>query len=60
MFKEELLKMLVCPVCKEKLKLKENKLFCQKCSKDYLIMDDIPVLLKEEAQDSSASEAEEL
>ncbi len=47
MIPQDLLDMLVCPVCKEPLILKENGtgLKCGKCLRVYPIQDDIPIML---------------
>lgn len=52
MVKEELLKILVCPKCKGNLEYreKEEKLICHKCKLAYPVVDDIPVMLVEEAE----------
>ena len=44
---EELLEILVCPVCKRKLELAPQKdaLICKQCRLSYPIEDDIPVLI---------------
>lgn len=48
---KELLEILACPRCKEKVKLNEkrNGLVCEKCALVYPIKDDIPVMLIDEA-----------
>ena len=48
---KELLDILVCPVCKERLELKpdESGLKCPKCKRVYPIRDNIPVMLVDEA-----------
>ncbi len=48
---QELLDILVCPVCKTPVKLTPdgNGLKCQTCRRVYPIRDDIPVMLPEEA-----------
>ena len=47
----ELLEILVCPVCKKPLALKDDgqSLKCGQCHRVYPIRDDIPVLLVDEA-----------
>jgi uncharacterized protein YbaR (Trm112 family) len=47
----ELLQILACPKCKGDIRLNEKKdgLICDKCALMYLIKDDIPVMLIEEA-----------
>jgi len=49
--REELLEILVCPVDKAKLVLKEDGsgLKCVECSRVYPIRDDIPIMLVDEA-----------
>jgi uncharacterized protein YbaR (Trm112 family) len=48
---QELLEILVCPVCKTPIKLTPNftGLKCETCRRVYPIRDDIPVMLPEEA-----------
>lgn len=48
----ELLELLVCPVCKVRVELKEDDkgLKCPECRRVYPIRDDIPVMLIEEAK----------
>ncbi|MFY9223957.1 MAG: Trm112 family protein [Blastocatellia bacterium] len=48
---KDLLEMLVCPVCKVKVRLKtdESGFNCQKCHRTYLIVDEIPKMLADEA-----------
>jgi uncharacterized protein YbaR (Trm112 family) len=50
MIDEELLKILACPVCKTEVVLEGERLVCVKCGLRYPIRDDIPVMLKEEAE----------
>ena len=47
----ELLEILVCPVCKAKVVLKEDGsgLKCVECKRVYPVRDDIPVMLVDEA-----------
>jgi len=49
---KDLLDILVCPVCKTALELKqdENGLKCGHCRRVYPIRDDIPVMLVDEAR----------
>lgn len=49
---KELLEILVCPLCKEEVKLTadENGLKCVKCHRVYPIRNGIPVMLIEEAK----------
>jgi uncharacterized protein len=49
---QELLDMLVCPVCKTAVKMTADKsgLKCGTCYRVYPVRDDIPVMLVEEAK----------
>ena len=49
---QELLEILVCPLCKEPVTLTPNNqgLKCSKCKRVYPIKDDIPVMLIDEAK----------
>lgn len=49
---QELLDILVCPVCKSPVKMLADGagLKCQQCRRVYPIRDDIPVMLPEEAK----------
>ena len=51
-FDKELLEILVCPKCKGDLELttEEDGLVCNACKLKYLIRDDIPIMLIEQAQ----------
>ena len=51
MIPQDLLDMLVCPVCKEPVALKDNRtgLKCGKCLRVYPIRDDIPIMLVDSA-----------
>ncbi|WP_457677659.1 Trm112 family protein [Thermovibrio sp.] len=53
MVPKELLEILACPKCKGALEYreKEQKLICHKCKLAYPIIDDIPVMLIEEAEE---------
>ncbi len=50
--REDLLKILVCPLCKADLQLKPDQsgLKCVQCKRVYPIRDDIPVMMVEEAK----------
>ena len=54
MIDDELLKMLVCPESKSKLKLVGDELICEKSQLAFPIQDGIPVLLVEEARKISS------
>jgi uncharacterized protein YbaR (Trm112 family) len=49
---EKLLEILVCPKCKGRLeyKEKEDRLICHSCRLGYVVSDNIPVLLVDEAE----------
>jgi LSD1 subclass zinc finger protein len=49
---EELLSILVCPQCKQDLQYDRpaERLICARCGLRYPIVDDIPVMLVEEAE----------
>ena len=51
MIAKDLLEILVCPMCKKPLVLKENgeSLKCSACRRVYPVRDDIPILLVDEA-----------
>lgn len=55
---QELLDLLVCPVCKTPVKLTPDGLGlrCAGCRIVYPVRDGIPVMIREEAQPDSASE----
>lgn len=48
----ELLEILVCPVCKEPVRLTEDQggLKCASCHRVYPVRDDVPVMLVDEAR----------
>ncbi len=48
---QDLLEMLVCPVCKVPVKLLDDQsgLKCPSCRRVYPVRDDIPIMLVEEA-----------
>jgi hypothetical protein len=52
MISDELLQILVCPICKGDLEYDRagQRLICHACSLAYLIKDDIPIMLPEEAE----------
>jgi len=49
MLSKELLDILACPVCKQSVVLKQDKLICQQCKLAFPIKDNIPVMLKDQA-----------
>jgi uncharacterized protein YbaR (Trm112 family) len=56
MISQDLLDILVCPVCKKPMVLKENgeSLKCGVCRRVYPIQDDIPILLVDAATTDAA------
>ncbi len=46
---KELLEILVCPACREKVDLKGEFIVCSGCGKRYPIRDEIPIMLINEA-----------
>ncbi len=48
MISKELLDILVCPACKTKVVLEDDKLVCGDCGRKYPIRNGIPVMLIEE------------
>lgn len=56
MISQELLDILVCPVCKKALALRDapESLYCGECHRLYPIRDNIPVLLVDEATISAS------
>ena len=54
----KLLEILVCPLCKGPLLYRktEQELICKPCRLAYLIQDDIPVMLEDEARRLPADE----
>ena len=57
---KNLLDILVCPVCKGKLLLKENELICCFDRLSYPIREGIPVMLEKEARTLSLEEKDAL
>jgi uncharacterized protein YbaR (Trm112 family) len=47
---QELLDILVCPVDKAKVHLRDDKLVCEQCGRAYPVRDGIPIMLEEEAE----------
>ena len=54
---QELLDILACPKCKQPVKINPTAtgLLCERCHLEYPIMDDIPVMLIDEAKPTKAS-----
>lgn len=57
---KHLLDLLVCPLCKGKLLLKNQELICRFDRLAYPIRDGIPVMLEQEARELSLEEKEKL
>ena len=57
---KRLLEILVCPLCKGKLLLKENELICRFDRLAYPIREGIPVMLEQEARLIPLEEKERL
>lgn len=57
---KRLLEILVCPLCKGKLLLKQNELICRFDRLAYPIRDEIPVMLEQEARVISLEEKDTL
>lgn len=57
---KSLLAILVCPLCKGKLLLKQKELICRFDRLAYPIRDDIPVMLEHEARKLSLEEKDAL
>lgn len=51
MISKDLLELLVCPACKQSLEYRQNpeSLKCRQCHRVYLVKDDIPIMLIDEA-----------
>ncbi|KXA92538.1 hypothetical protein AKJ64_02880 [candidate division MSBL1 archaeon SCGC-AAA259E17] len=45
---EDLLEILACPYCKESVELKDEKLVCPECGREFPIVDGIPQMLPDE------------
>lgn len=57
---KRLLEILVCPLCKGKLLLKENELICRFDRLAYPIREGVPVMLEQEARLIPLEEKEQL
>jgi uncharacterized protein YbaR (Trm112 family) len=57
---KELLDILACPVDKKPVRLEGDRLVCTECGRRYPVVDDIPVMLVDEAEmpDGSAPDAD--
>jgi len=59
---KKLLDILACPSCKSSLKYlkEEQELVCVPCKLAYVVRDDIPIMLIDQAREISSDEADEL
>jgi len=57
MVDDRLLEILVCPLCKTKVRPEDDALVCTKCGRRYPVRDGIPVMLVDEAEPPSGSGA---
>ncbi len=57
---KKLLELLVCPLCKGELLLKQNELICRFDRLAYPIRDGIPVMLENEARPVTLEEKDKL
>ncbi len=55
MISEKLIEILTCPKCKSEIKYIEEKkkIICEKCRLKFKIIDNIPIMLLEEAEDEN-------
>ena len=62
MINQQLLSILVCPLCKGSIyhQKKAQELICKPCRLAYPIRDDIPIMLENEARSLSSDEIENL
>lgn len=51
MIDDDLLNILVCPICKADVEEKDGMIVCKGCSKKYPIKNGVPILIAKEAQD---------
>ena len=56
MVDERLLKILVCPECKQDVKLEVDWLVCTNCRVKYPVRDGIPIMLVDEAKPLEAAD----
>jgi uncharacterized protein YbaR (Trm112 family) len=54
MIDKTLLDILVCPLCKANVDIKDEHVVCKKCGRHYPIKDNIPVMLINEAKIQNA------
>ena len=50
MVDKELLEILACPLCITEVMVENDKIECTKCGRRYPILDDIPIMLIDEAE----------
>ena len=56
MIDPELLDILACPDCKKDVELKENKIVCKGCGREYPIKDGIPIMLIDQSKPAKKTE----
>ena len=52
MIDPELIDILACPACQQKVGLEENTIICSSCGRAYPIREGIPVMLPEDIQEN--------
>jgi len=50
MLNKEILKIIACPKCKKDVILKEDRIVCTNCGRQYPIKNNIPIMIVEEAE----------
>lgn len=50
---EDLLEILACPYCKEKVESKDEVLICKKCGREFPVKDGIPQMLPDELRENN-------
>ena len=56
MIDRELIDILACPDCKKDVELKENKIICKGCGREYPIKDGIPIMLIDQSKPAKKTE----
>ncbi|MDP6380340.1 MAG: Trm112 family protein [Phycisphaerae bacterium] len=50
MIDEDLLRILICPVCGEKVHEEQGRIVCRPCGRRYPIRDGVPILIADDAE----------
>jgi len=50
MLNKKILKVIACPKCKKDVILRDEKIICINCNKQYPIRNNIPIMIVEEAE----------